>query len=181
MARYGDARCPLPRAPGKYRPGSIFCELWQSSNTADEARVLTYSVVRGRGRSMRKIAIGLVAIAALIGTPALAADMATKAPPVTPPVPTGASQNWYGFYIGAQAGYGWDGEAIGFDPSAAYVPAFAAESCRLRSPVIRAARWAAFSGDRTGSSAAIYWEQHLISRSATSRQRNRTLKQPVPG
>lgn len=75
---------------------------------------------------MREIAIGLVVTAALIGPPALAADMATKAPPVTPAVSTAASQNWYGFYIGAQAGYGWGVDPIDFAPSAAYAPAFAA-------------------------------------------------------
>ena len=63
---------------------------------------------------MREIAIGLVVTAALIGPPALAADMATKAPPVTPAVSTAASQNWYGFYIGAQAGYGWGVDPIDF-------------------------------------------------------------------
>ncbi|AUC93613.1 MULTISPECIES: outer membrane protein [Bradyrhizobium] len=46
--------------------------------------------------------IGLGAIAVLAGSPALAADMAVKAPPpVMLPV-----YSWTGFYIGAQAGYG---------------------------------------------------------------------------
>jgi hypothetical protein len=34
---------------------------------------------------MKKITLGIIAIGALIGTPALAADMALKAPPSPPP------------------------------------------------------------------------------------------------
>jgi outer membrane immunogenic protein len=45
---------------------------------------------------MRKAAIGFVAVAAMIGTPALAADMPVKAPPPAPP----AVWDWSGFYIG---------------------------------------------------------------------------------
>jgi outer membrane immunogenic protein len=51
---------------------------------------------------MKSVAIAIAAIA-LIGTPAVAADMAVKAPPAAPaPIPT-----WTGFYFGANAGYGW--------------------------------------------------------------------------
>ena len=46
---------------------------------------------------------GTVAIATMIGAPALAADMPLKAPP-PPPVP---AYSWTGFYIGADGGYGW--------------------------------------------------------------------------
>jgi outer membrane immunogenic protein len=53
---------------------------------------------------MRKATIGIVAIAALTGLPAFAADMPVKAPP-PPPVVT---PSWTGFYIGASAGYGWN-------------------------------------------------------------------------
>jgi outer membrane immunogenic protein len=52
---------------------------------------------------MRKAAIGIVAVAAMIGTPVLAADMAVKAPP-QPPAPV---YSWTGFYIGGNVGYGW--------------------------------------------------------------------------
>jgi outer membrane immunogenic protein len=51
---------------------------------------------------MRKATIGMVAVAAMIGTPVLAADMPLKAPP--PPV---AVFSWTGFYIGGNVGYGW--------------------------------------------------------------------------
>ncbi|MGD0333637.1 MAG: hypothetical protein ABSA90_10315, partial [Xanthobacteraceae bacterium] len=52
---------------------------------------------------MKKAALGIIAIAALIGTPALAADMALKAAPP----PAAAPYSWTGFYLGGQVGYGW--------------------------------------------------------------------------
>jgi len=52
---------------------------------------------------MRKqVVLGAAAIAFLLGTPALAADMAVKAPPPVAPVPY---YDWSGFYIGAN--FGW--------------------------------------------------------------------------
>jgi len=50
---------------------------------------------------MRRLLIALTAVAALIGTPALAADMALKAPPPPPPY------TWTGFYGGVQLGGEW--------------------------------------------------------------------------
>lgn len=50
---------------------------------------------------MKKAALGIFAIAALIGTPALAADMAVKAPP-PPPVP---AWSWTGCHIGGDVGF----------------------------------------------------------------------------
>ena len=55
---------------------------------------------------MQKTARGLVAIAALIATPAVAADMPLKAPV---PVPA-AAYDWSGFYIGGVGG--WQGSRI---------------------------------------------------------------------
>jgi len=52
---------------------------------------------------MRFAGISVAAFAALIVTPALAADMVTKAPP-PPPVPT---FSWTGFYIGGNLGGDW--------------------------------------------------------------------------
>ncbi len=52
---------------------------------------------------MKKLLMASAAIAALMVAPALAADMAVKAPaPMPPPAPS-----WTGFYIGANGGYGW--------------------------------------------------------------------------
>ncbi len=50
---------------------------------------------------MKKAALGIIAIAALIGTPVLAADMALKAPPPPP------ACVWCGFYFGVDGGGGW--------------------------------------------------------------------------
>ena len=55
------------------------------------------------GISMRKIATCSAAVAALIGAPAFAADMAVKAPPPAPAPVYG----WTGFYIGGNVGYGF--------------------------------------------------------------------------
>lgn len=52
---------------------------------------------------MKKLLIAGTALAVLIATPALAADMALKAPP-PPPAPV---WSWTGFYVGGNAGYGW--------------------------------------------------------------------------
>ncbi len=51
---------------------------------------------------MKKAALGIIAIAMLIGTPALAADMAVKAPPAAP-----APWSWAGFYFGGNIGGKW--------------------------------------------------------------------------
>ncbi len=50
---------------------------------------------------MKKAAFGIIAIAALIGTPALAADLALKAPPPPP------ACVWCGWYVGVDGGGGW--------------------------------------------------------------------------
>lgn len=55
-----------------------------------------------------------IAIIVLFGTPALAADMAVKAPP---PAATPASPSWTGFYVGANAGYAWHDPAVTFTPN----------------------------------------------------------------
>jgi outer membrane immunogenic protein len=62
-----------------------------------------YRIEVGKGRVMKKALVGLVAIAALVGTPALAADMPMKAPSTPAP-----AYSWTGFYIGANAGGAWD-------------------------------------------------------------------------
>jgi outer membrane immunogenic protein len=70
---------------------------------------------------MRTIAIGIVGLIALIGgglsggaaiDQALAADMAAKAPPSPP-----ALYSWTGFYVGANAGYGWGHENVSYSPN----------------------------------------------------------------
>lgn len=57
---------------------------------------------------MKNTWVGIAALACLIGTPALAADMALKAPP--PPAPPPCI--WCGWYIGANAGGIWSNNSV---------------------------------------------------------------------
>jgi outer membrane immunogenic protein len=57
-----------------------------------------------RGNAMRFALAGVAAMAAVVGTPVMAADMALKAPPPVLPSPT---YSWTGCHIGADAGGGW--------------------------------------------------------------------------
>jgi outer membrane immunogenic protein len=65
---------------------------------------------------MKRSLFGIAAIAALIGTPALAADMPLKAPPVP-------YYNWSGFYVGAEGGGGWATETVTHITGTASFPA----------------------------------------------------------
>jgi outer membrane immunogenic protein len=53
------------------------------------------------GASMKKLATCVIAVAGLIGTPVLAADLATRGAPPPPPPPV---FSWAGLYIGLNAG-----------------------------------------------------------------------------
>ena len=54
---------------------------------------------------MKQLATCIIAVAGLIGTPVLAADMAARAPPPPPPPPV---FSWAGLYIGLNAGGAFD-------------------------------------------------------------------------
>src|ERR1700741_1060191 len=61
---------------------------------------------------MRKLLLVSAALAALVGSPARAADMAApvyKAPPAPAPI-----FSWTGFYIGLNGGYGWGHDPVTF-------------------------------------------------------------------
>jgi outer membrane immunogenic protein len=62
---------------------------------------------------MKKFLLSGVALAVIVATPALAADMATRGPVYKAPA-AAPLFNWTGFYVGAHGGYGW-GDASGFD------------------------------------------------------------------
>jgi outer membrane immunogenic protein len=67
---------------------------------------------------MKKLLIAGAALAALIGTPALAADMPLKAPPA----PVAPAWSWTGFYVGLNGGYGWNkstGDSFCINPAGA--------------------------------------------------------------
>jgi outer membrane immunogenic protein len=62
---------------------------------------------------MRKIWTSITAVFALAAAPAFGADMAVKSPPMAAPDP---AFSWTGFYVGGNAGYGWN------DPTVSYTP-----------------------------------------------------------
>jgi outer membrane immunogenic protein len=62
---------------------------------------------------MARTTLALAAITALIGPPALAADMAVKAP-MPAPVP---AWSWAGFYVGLNGGYGRGTDPVSFSPT----------------------------------------------------------------
>jgi outer membrane immunogenic protein len=68
---------------------------WQQLALGPHVNFCMYS-----GAIMKKLASYVIVFAGLIGTPALAADMAVKAPPA--PV-----YSWTGFYVGGNVGYGF--------------------------------------------------------------------------
>lgn len=61
---------------------------------------------------MQKVLSAIAGFAALIATPAIAADMAVKAPPS----PLAPVNSWTGWYIGGNAGYGWKDPTVSFTP-----------------------------------------------------------------
>ncbi len=66
---------------------------------------------------VNKIAQAIVPVAALIATPALAADLALKAPP--PPAPI--AYDWNGCYVGANAGWIGSRDRYTLSPSGSYL------------------------------------------------------------
>src|SRR5260370_37554953 len=60
--------------------------------------------------SMRKV-LGLVGATLLFAGPALAADLAVKAPALAGPLPA----QWGGFYLGIHGGYGWGHDSVDGD------------------------------------------------------------------
>jgi outer membrane immunogenic protein len=60
---------------------------------------------------MKRIVVGLAAVAVILGTPAFAADMEVRAAPPPPPPPS-----WTGFYIGVNGGWGWSSFDTAFVP-----------------------------------------------------------------
>ncbi len=76
---------------------------------------------------MKKFLVGSVALAALIAAPAMAADLAVRAPVYRAPPPVVPLWSWTGFYIGANIGGHWGKDDIttttdtggGFGPAGA--------------------------------------------------------------
>jgi outer membrane immunogenic protein len=75
---------------------------------------------------MKKLLLSFAATAAMMATPAMAADLATpvpvpyyKAPPVVAPV-----YNWTGFYIGGEFGGGWASNTVTIVTQSSATPGF---------------------------------------------------------
>ena len=56
---------------------------------------------------MKRIFIGMVAIASLLTTGAVAADLAARPVYTKAPIVVDPGYNWSGFYIGGNIGYSW--------------------------------------------------------------------------
>jgi outer membrane immunogenic protein len=63
---------------------------------------------------MNGLIVGCISAVAFCGAPALAADMAVKAPPMAAPAPV---FSWTGFYVGGNAGYGWKDPTVSYSPN----------------------------------------------------------------
>src|SRR5215831_2962623 len=72
---------------------------------------MNFKVIAGAG--------ALVWMAAVV--PASAADI-PSAPIVKAPVMVPVTQNWYGFYIGGNVGYGWGRDSTTFTPDTFFLP-----------------------------------------------------------
>jgi outer membrane immunogenic protein len=68
-----------------------------------------------KGHPMKKMALGIAAFAALIGPPAVGADMPVKAPRAAPPYA------WSGCYLGANAGWIGGDDRYALSPSGSYL------------------------------------------------------------
>jgi outer membrane immunogenic protein len=66
---------------------------------------------------MRKLLMSAIAISALGIASAAAADLPVKTPILKKAPPPAPAANWQGFYVGGNAGYGWDPATAYFNPS----------------------------------------------------------------
>jgi opacity protein-like surface antigen len=90
---------------------------------------------------MRKLATAIAAIT-LIGTPALAADMAVKMPVKSPPPPPGPIYSWTGLYIGGNVGGAWGSTSFSTDPGCPPNPATNSTFCNGPPSLVRLRRMA---------------------------------------
>jgi opacity protein-like surface antigen len=91
----------FPNVPAVRLSGAISVECGKAATPSPDGCMLVYNF---SGASMKKLATCFIAVAGLIGTPVLAADMATREPP-PPPAPV---FSWSGLYIGLNAGGAFD-------------------------------------------------------------------------
>src|SRR5438309_6173878 len=70
-------------------------------------RVGQFIFIPAKEERMKKV-LGLVGATLLFAGPALAADLAVKAPALGGPLPP----QWSGFYLGIHGGYGWGHDSV---------------------------------------------------------------------
>ena len=87
---------------------------------------------------MRKLLVATAVLAALVGTPAFAADMA--APVYKAPPPAAPMFSWTGFYIGLNGGYGWGHDPVTFSAANRRLTSSAARSAAHHQSAARAIR-----------------------------------------
>jgi outer membrane immunogenic protein len=71
-------------------------------------------IAESMGGGMKQISLGAIAIAVLLSSPVMAADMPVKAPVVRAPA-AAAIFNWSGFYVGGFVGGAWSGRVTASD------------------------------------------------------------------
>ena len=108
----------LPHLKNGLLPTSYasFGEIMQISSCSSGAIYNRLGSRQGDGmekKTMKRFLLATVGSVALLGmaAPALAADMAVKAPP---PAPLPMIYNWSGFYVGANGGWGQSHNCVDF-------------------------------------------------------------------
>jgi outer membrane immunogenic protein len=125
-----DSRA-LAWTDGKFLIGAVagvgdcarnFCELWLYGYSKVRISAVNYWwIFVSLGAQMQRIFVAAIALATFSVAPALAADMAVKAPPVAP-MP---AWSWTGFYVGANVGGGWahsNETSVGAPPAGGNLP-----------------------------------------------------------
>jgi outer membrane immunogenic protein len=79
---------------------------------------------------MKKFLLGTVGLVALgMAAPAVAADLAARPYKAAPPIAMPMMYDWSGFYIGANAGYGWSNQCLDIT-AVGFLGGTFAEGCR---------------------------------------------------
>jgi outer membrane immunogenic protein len=106
--------------------------------------------------AMKKCLIVIAAAAILGGSPAVAADMALKAPPL-PPV-----SNWTGFYVGLNAGAAVNDSRYNLDPSGCFLTNPACGGGPANNPLRSDARTFTDSSFTGGGQAGYNWQSRML-------------------
>jgi outer membrane immunogenic protein len=83
----------------------ISSSLWRTGHSHSDESAVFITAANSLGLPMKKAVIAIAAVSTLFGAPALAADMAVKAPPAPPAL--APVYDWTGFYVGGNVGAVW--------------------------------------------------------------------------